>query len=151
MKRRMNVTLKRTSITLTLLACYTLGTARESASMCRVFIHTEPKSIRHKGDGRDSFYHISQLISTEPEPFPFPRIFSRVFAEVRMTVLSDSYGCVTEHALWRGRALSAASSLLQNYGGEMLSQPPRRYAHVHVRGCGPGGALGRFQVEIFHI
>lgn len=73
-------------------------------------------------NGRDSFYNISQFISSEPEPFLFLPFSVQINSSLHRSqgdVLSDSYSCVIEHALWKGHALSVAKSslaLLQLWG-----------------------------------
>lgn len=66
-------------------------------------------------DERDSFYNISQFISSEPEPFNFLPFSVKIYSSPHSgqdDVLSDSYSCVIEHALWKVRALSAAEASL---------------------------------------
>lgn len=107
-------------------------------------------------DGRDSFYNISQFISSEPEPSHFHPFLVKISSSPhRDDVLSDCYSCVIEHALWKGRAPSVAKSslaLLHRYERKCLHNPQRNANfEVHVQLCNPSGAQGDKGGKICHI
>lgn len=74
---------------------------------------------------------ISQFISGEPEPFHFLAFSVKIYSSPHSgpdDVLSASYTCVIERALWKGRARSVAKSslaLLHQYERKCLHNPQR--------------------------
>lgn len=89
-------------------------------------------------------YHSSLAVSQNQFLSFSVKIYSS-FHSSQDDVLSESYSCVIEHALWKGRALSVAwSSLapLQSYERKGLHKP-RCNANVHVQLWCPRGLQGK--------